>query len=144
MLVIVAGLVVTLYQYAGEIEANGLEESLEYPTWPLIDMAIFAPFFGFAVAYRNRPEIHKRLIIVAFTALLIAPAGRMPVPDSIVPFIWFSPILLGIAYDGLRIRRIHPVYVIGITVLFVSRSRDSLMQTEAWPAFTRWIGSFLM
>jgi hypothetical protein len=29
-------------------------------------------------------------------------------------------------------------------VLFVSSFRDGLMQTDAWPAFTRWLGTLLV
>ena len=142
--VIAVGVFTTLYQYSGRIAESGLEGALEYPTWPLIDMTIFAPFFGFAVAYRNRPAIHKRLMIVATTTLLIAAAGRMPLAFNWVRLVWFSPILLGIAYDLFKRQRVHPVYLIGIGVLFVSSFRDGLMNTTFWPAFTRWIGTFLV
>jgi hypothetical protein len=144
VLVIVVGVFTTMYQYAGRIHEFGLDASLEYPTWPLIDMAIFAPFFGFAVAYRNKPEIHKRLMIVATTTLLIAAAGRMPLPLNWVRLVWFAPILLGVVYDLFKRHRVHPVYLIGLGVLFISSFRDALMSTAAWPAFTRWIGAFLV
>ena len=140
---IVVGIVTTLYQFAGQIELNGLDASLAYPTWPLIDMAIFTPFFGLAVAYRDRPEVHKRLMIVATTTLLIAAAGRMPLAFNWVRVVWFSPILLGVAYDAFKRRRLHPIYVIGLVVLFVSSFRDGLMQTDAWPAFVAWLGASL-
>jgi hypothetical protein len=44
---------------------------------PLGDMVLFAGFFIPAVIYRRRPEIHKRLMLLATTALLFAAAGRM-------------------------------------------------------------------
>lgn len=144
VLVILVGLLTTLYRYAEEIRGSGLEASLEYPTWPLIDMVIFTPFFAAAVAYRNRPAIHKRLMIVATTALLIAAVGRMGLPLPLNLIVWFSPILLGLAYDLLKRRLVHPAYAIGLAVLFVSSFRDGLMQTEAWPAFTRWLGGLLV
>ena len=143
VLVILVGLGTTLFQYAGQIEENGLEASLEYPTWPLIDMAIFAPFFGLAVAWRHRPEVHKRLMIVATTTLLIAAAGRMPLEFNLVRVVWFSPILLGLAYDLLKRHAVHPVYVIGLVVLFVSSFRDGLMATDSWPALMRWLGTLI-
>jgi hypothetical protein len=127
--------------YAGD-SASGLDESLAYPIWPLIDMVIFAPFFGLAVAYRHKPEIHKRLMIVATTTLLIAAAGRMPVPVPLSRVVWFSPILLGLAYDLFKSRPVHPVVVIGLVVLFVSSFRDGLMQTDLWLAFARLLGAF--
>ena len=142
-LVIVVGLVTTLYQFAGRIGAQGLEQSLAYPTWPLIDMAIFTPFFVSAAAFRDRPEIHKRLMIVATTTLLIAAVGRMALPPAIERVVWFSPILLGLAYDLIKRGLVHPVYVIGLIVLFVSSFRDGLMETNVWPAFVRWLGTIV-
>jgi hypothetical protein len=41
------------------------------------DMTLFAVFFGAAVAYRSRPQIHKRLMITATVGLLFAAVGRM-------------------------------------------------------------------
>lgn len=144
VVVIVVGVATTLHQFAGRIEANGLDASLAYPTWPLIDMAIFAPFFALAVAYRRRPEVHKRLMVVATTALLVAAAGRMPLEPTWVRVVWFSPILLGLAYDGFKRHQVHPVYVIGLAVLFASGFRDAVMQTEPWQSFVRWLGAALV
>lgn len=144
VLVIVVGVVTTLNQYAGVIRANGLEQSLAYPIWPLIDMMIFAPFFGLAVALRHKPELHKRLMIVAMTSLLIAPAGRLPVSLSQVYLVWLSPIILAVAYDLIKQRSVHPVYVAGLAILYASSFRPRLMQTEAWPDFARWLGSLLI
>ena len=44
---------------------------------PMLDMLVFAPFFAAAIYYRRKPELHKRLMIVATTSLLIAAVGRM-------------------------------------------------------------------
>jgi hypothetical protein len=143
VIVIAVGVGTTLYQFAGRIEANGLDASLAYPTWPLIDMAIFAPFFALAVAYRRRPEVHKRLMVVATTTLLVAAAGRMPLEFNWVRAVWFSPILLGLAYDAFKCHQVHPVYAIGLTVLFVSSFRDAVMQTDTLLAFVRWLGAAL-
>ena len=40
-------------------------------------MILFAGFFGAAVKYRNKPEIHKRLILAATVALAFAAVARM-------------------------------------------------------------------
>ena len=144
VLVFFVGLATTLYQYAGEIRTNGLEQSLGYPIWPLIDMLIFAPLFGLAVAFRHKPEIHKRLMIVAMTTLLIAPAGRLPLSLWQIYLVWFSPILLGLVCDLLKHRVVHPVYLMGLAVLYLSSYRPRLIRTEVWPEFARWLGSFFI
>jgi hypothetical protein len=44
---------------------------------PLIDMLVFPVLFRVAYRFRNRPETHKRLMVVATTLLLVAAVGRM-------------------------------------------------------------------
>jgi hypothetical protein len=144
VLVIVVGVVTTLYQYAAVIRARGLEASLWFPIWPLIDMLIFAPFFLLAVLLRHKPEIHKRLMIIAMTTLLIAPAGRLGLSITLTQLVWLSPILLGLAYDLFRHRRVHWVYVMGVAVLYASSYRPRLMRTDLWPEFARWLGALLV
>jgi len=144
VLVIVVGVGTTLYQYAAVIRARGLEASLWFPIWPLIDMLIFAPFFLLAVLLRHKPEIHKRLMIVAMTTLLIAPAGRLGLSVVLTQLVWLSPILLGVASDLFRQRRVHWVYVMGVAVLYASSYRPRLMRTDLWPEFARWLGALLV
>ena len=52
---------------------------------PLTDLLGFAPFLVAAWFYRHRPEVHKRLIIVATTVLLIAAVHRIPFFDEHMP-----------------------------------------------------------
>jgi hypothetical protein len=144
VLVIVVGVGATLYQYAGLIRARGLEASLWFPIWPLIDMLLFTPFFLLAVLLRRKPEIHKRLMIVAMTSLLIAPAGRLGLSVMLTQLVWLSPILLGLAYDLFRHRRVHWVYVMGVGILYASSYRPGLMRTDLWPEFARWLGALLV
>jgi hypothetical protein len=98
------------------------------------DMVLFGSFFGAAVWYRSRPEIHKRLMVVATVALLFAAVGRMGVEASPALFelVWLSPVLAGIAYDFVARRRVHPAYVIGLAGLFVGSMRVLLENSEVW------------
>jgi uncharacterized membrane protein YozB (DUF420 family) len=146
VIVILVGLLVTFHRFDTRIDELGLEESLGFLTWPLIDMVIFTPVFALAVVYRGKPEIHKRLMVVATTTLLIAPAGRVMFLGSLLPWpliltVWYSPVLLGLAYDLLKKRLIHPVYVAGLGVLYISSFRDVLMQSDLWVGFARWLGT---
>jgi hypothetical protein len=77
VLVIGAGLLAAFGMFAIRVEAGDLARAQGSLVGPLLDMIVFAPFFAAAVAYRRKPELHKRLMIVATTALLIAAVGRM-------------------------------------------------------------------
>lgn len=88
------------------------------------DIALFAVFFGAAIAYRRRPETHKRLIVLAAVAIILPGASRLV--SALFGFrllmfllVWWSPVLLGIGYDLLTRRRIHPAYLAGIPILFL-------------------------
>src|SRR5262249_20152618 len=48
------------------------------------DMVLFGTFFVASMVYRRKPEIHKRLIVLATTALLFAAVGRMDLKSGLV------------------------------------------------------------
>jgi hypothetical protein len=88
----------------------------------LFDMALFAGFFAAAVAYRRRPETHKRLIVLATVALVLPGAGRLVLAvvglqPLVVLLVWLFPLLIAMSYDVLTRRRIHRAYLIGAPIL---------------------------
>jgi hypothetical protein len=105
-------------------------------------MLVFAPLFAAALYYRRKPELHKRLMIVATTALLIAAVGRIPLPADLrlplVYLLWTSPILVAMAHDFWRQRRVHPVYVLGLVVLVLEGpiSRRIIGASDQWRELT--------
>jgi hypothetical protein len=101
---------------------------------PLGDMVLFAAFFIPAVIYRRQPEIHKRLMLLATTALLFAAAGRMRdrISMPVAVLLWLSPVFLGIAYDKWTRRKVHPVYLVGLVILIIGFARIFLVESEAW------------
>ena len=103
------------------------------------DMVLFGAFFAAAVAYRRRPEVHKRLMIAATVALLFAAVGRMHFIDSIgiKALIWLSPMFVGMAHDWFARRRVHPVYLIGTVGLFVGATRELFAESETWLRIAR-------
>jgi hypothetical protein len=138
VLVIAAGLVATFGMFVLRVRGGEVADAQGRLVGPLLDMLVFAPFFAAAVHYRRRPELHKRLMIVATTALLIAAVGRMPFPADLraplVLLIWTLPILLAMAHDFWRQRRVHPIYVLGLVVLVVEGPvlRGIARRSEWW------------
>jgi hypothetical protein len=99
------------------------------------DMVLFGSLFGAAVAYRRRPEIHKRLMVGATVALLFAAVGRISALDQAIPAllaIWLSPVLIGMAYDWKTRGRPHPAYVVSALWLLVGALRVTLVESEVW------------
>jgi hypothetical protein len=98
------------------------------------DMLLFGACFAAAVVYRNRPEIHKRLMIAATVALLFAAVGRMDFLGSpaLSGLVWLSPLLIGMAHDKITRGRVHPVYVITTIGLFIGGTRVLFERSEVW------------
>ena len=131
------------------VRAGAVAEAQGRLIGPVLDMLVFAPVFAAAVYYRRKPELHKRLMIVATTALLIAAATRIPFAEELrrplVYLVWTLPILLAGAHDFWRHRRIHPIYVGGLVVLVLEGpiSRAALRQVEAVRDATAWLASLV-
>ena len=53
--------------------------------------------------------------------------------------VWLSPLWIAMAYDWLRHRIVHRVYVFGALLLIVLRYRQILRDTEMWENFLRWV-----
>ena len=88
---------------------------------PLFDMVCFTGTFPFAVYWRKRPELHRRLMLVATCALTAAAFGRFP--EHILPGYLFYVgvdvlILLGVVRDLIVNRTVHRVYLF-VLPLFV-------------------------
>lgn len=146
---ILVGLLVTFSQFADRVVAGDFQQAQARLLYPFVDMLVFPAFFGAAIAYRRKPEIHKRWMIVASTYLLVAAVLRMPIigsPRSQAIFIglWIAPIVLAMAHDYIRQRLIHPVYVVGIAALAASGYRDGIRDTGLWRVFTEWLATLFV
>jgi hypothetical protein len=130
-----------------------VEQGEQFLATPLVDMVLFGGFFGAAIVYRRKPEIHKRLIILATVAVMFAAVGRAftnvgfllgdpEAPLGGIParlLLWYSPVLIAMAHDLVTRRRIHPVYVIGVVVMAVAFLRFPYSQTDQWHGIARTI-----
>ncbi len=146
VLVILVGLATAFSQFGSRIGAGKLAEAQGMLFGPFTDMLVFAPFLAAAWIYRRRPEIHKRLITVATTMLLIAAVSRMPpfrdgLTVSDYPLylaVWLSPIYTAMLYDWFKRRIVHPVYLLGMVTLALVRFRTPLRDSETWLSISAW------
>ena len=129
---------------AAERPPGGPAESLLYSAFA--DMVMFSAFFGAAVVYRRKPQLHKRLITVAAATLLIAAVARMTVllgPPLRLPIglaIWSSPILIAMVYDFRNGRIVHLVYVLGLATMVARRlGAPYVVGTPEWTRFATWV-----
>ena len=103
------------------------------------DMLMFAGFLIAAWVWRKRPEAHKRLMILATWSLAVVGYGRLlgrvlERPDNFVVAALFivAPLILVVAWDAIRIRRVHPAWIIGVILYFLRAVRAPFANSELW------------
>ena len=112
-------------------------DPLAFMLVPFTDMVLFTLFVSTAFVKRRDREAHKRLMLLAYVSIITAAIVRIPGLVSFGPLLAFGLSLLfvgmGMAYDRFSQHRIHPVYLWGGALLFVSiPGRLALSGTSAW------------
>jgi hypothetical protein len=152
-LVWILGVIVSIAMSVLNVQSGlwPMEQGERFLAIPLGDMVLFGGFFGAAIVYRRKPEIHKRLIILAAVAVMFAAVGRaftnvgVLLGDSEAPLggvparflLWYAPVLVAMAHDLMTRRRVHPVYLIGVVAMAVALLRLPYSQTEQWHGIAR-------
>lgn len=118
---------------------------------PWSGILFFAVVFAIGVAMVRRPEVHKRLMLLAGISILDAavarwfltflappgPPGPPPVAVTIPPaFVAYLLLVVAIVHDWRSRGRPHAVYVIGGVVLIAVKLLNlPISETHAWHAF---------
>ncbi len=135
VLVLVIGLAVSFVAPVLHVRAGEwtLDRAAGFILLPLVDMVLFAGFFGAAIAYRRVPETHKRLILAATVALAFAAVARMSFRSPLVfLLVWLSPLFAAMAFDVFTRKRVHPVHFVSVAVLAVAFARIFFMDSDGW------------
>lgn len=108
---------------------------------------LFGSFVALGIALRKRPEIHKRLMLLA-TITIIAPAltraavlllGRGAVTDPHIP-VMAALVAVGALYDWRTRGKPHWVLLAGGTLLTVAQlTRRAVGGSEAWGVIGGWL-----
>ncbi len=118
--------------------------AISFSVQGFFDLGLFASFLAAGLWFRGRPDVHKRLMLLATISLLPAALARIPLPG--VSRLVFA-VLLALAFaaaqplhDWLTRRRIHPVGLWGGFVFSASLPlRVVAGRTDAWHAFMGWL-----
>ena len=138
---IVAGVSLAVSGAAAGVAPPGVS-ALSFLAVPLGDMVMFAGFIVAALWNRRNREAHKRLMLLAYVSLLAAPMARLPGVLPLGPFAFYGLALVflavGVAYDLITRRRVHPAYIWGGGLLALSvPGRLMLSETAAWQTLAR-------
>jgi hypothetical protein len=143
--IVVLGVLVSLGQYRRGSGPPGIDP-LSWLAVPLIDMLFFAGLVAAGVAWRGRPQVHKRLMLVATLLFLQAALGRFqPFPPGFLngegmTLVAFAPAFALVAWDLAQRGRVHPATIAGIAALGTEQLlRIAVWETEGWKAVARGI-----
>jgi len=132
-----------------------VRDPLGFYIFPLANITAFAVLIVFACCARFDSAAHRRLIVVASTALMSAPIARWhlngflhtrvfgfsaPVAERLS----YTFILLLVAYDLLATRRVHRATVwAGVFLITFQQSALIVGRTSVWHAFAGWVQSIV-
>jgi hypothetical protein len=133
--VLMLGLAVSFATAAANVRSGRLTlaAAAEFLLFPLVDMALFAGFFGAAIAYRRKPDAHKRLIVAATVSLAYAALSRIISVETLLFLpVWLSPLFVAMAFDLATRRSIHPALWASVAILTLAWARIYIMQSPGW------------
>lgn len=116
---------------------------LQFLAFQLLDLLQFIVLVALAIAWRARPETHKRLMMLA-TLSIIAPAiGRLPLPSLWKFALPMAAVLGCMLFELVQRRRIHPAFLFGgLAFLLDTPARFAIGKTDAWQRFASWLVGF--
>ena len=143
---LMVGLGVTTAVVAAKLGHSPGPPPLIFLTIPLFDIVIFGALIAIGLWQRKRREVHRRLMLLASLSILPAAIARLPI-ESVAkggPLVFFGLtdllIVVVVAYDTVRQRRLHPAFGWGALAVIVSHPlRLMLAGTGAWMRFATWI-----
>ena len=127
------------------IDHDPLYESI----FPFSNVLIFSVLVIAALAYRRRPEIHKRLMLFANIELMPAPLAHLightrwlaspPAAIVMIPISMF--VIAAVARDVLLARRVHPLtWGLALLRLFSGPlEAGPIGSSAAWHQFASWL-----
>jgi len=114
---------------------------------PLSNILVFAVVIFFAFRARSNPAAHKRLVLIASTALMVAAIARWPWAmvhrrTPVAELVSYSFLLMLVAYDLWSTRKLHRGALWAIVFLiFVEQIAPPIGKTVAWHDFAGWVQS---
>jgi hypothetical protein len=141
--IVVSGVAVGVYAVQRDVAAGGGETAVSTLVGICTAMAIFLALVGAGVSLRHRPEVHKRLMLLATLAILWPAWFRLRhyFPNVPRPDFWFalvaadSMFLVCMIRDRIALGRVHPVYLwVGCAIILENLLELLLFDSPPWRA----------
>lgn len=114
---------------------------------PLSNILVFGIVILFAFRARSNPPAHKRLILVATTALMVAAIARWPWAvvhrrTPMAELVSYTFLLMLVAYDLWSTHKLQRATLwAGTFLVLVEQIAPPIGHTAAWHAFASWVQS---
>jgi hypothetical protein len=119
---------------------------LVFLTIPLGDMVVFSVLISLGLSYRQRPALHKRLLLLSSLGILTAAIARIPldvIHNGGLPLYFGLTdlcVLVCLGLDTVKNRRLHPAFGWGFLFIIASQAfRFWLAGTAQWLSFAAWL-----
>jgi hypothetical protein len=151
ILVVILGTTTTFNAAAREVGRHSAEASARVTVLGLetTQMALFAGCVAAGIAMRRRPDYHKRYMLLATACLMPSAFSRIPLnlsfmmSDNVSILVLFNLfVIVCVAIDSLRNRRLHPAFAWGGAMLIAGLTLAFWGATSApWQRFGAWLVS---
>jgi len=120
--------------------AASSEQGLAFTIIPFFTVIVFPVLVGAALFYRRKPDVHKRLMLIATLELVTAGVARIPGAGSLPLFFVLTDtgLLAMLLYDLGSRRRPHPATIwAGLFLIATQIIRTTAGGSAGWIAFAR-------
>jgi hypothetical protein len=118
-------------------------DALTFLVVPVFDIVLFVGFVSAAVLRRKEKEAHKRLMLLAYGAIIPAAVARLPGVLALGPpgfTLSFLPLVGAAVYDYWSRGRVSSIYWWGLPILVLSvPGRLAIAATPMWQAFASFV-----
>ncbi len=118
------------------------ESPADFEAWlfsPLYDMTVFGVLVACAIFFRKRPDVHRRLMLLASLGLMTAPISRFPVLNNLIlpGYLTMDALfLLVLVRDFAVDRKLNRAHMDALPALAVSQA---LMLAVVMPPAHWWV-----
>lgn len=151
--VAVSTIVAGVYVLHRDIAAGGDHIAMSSFLGTVTTSIIFVALVTVGIMYRRRPEVHKRLMLLAMISIIWAAFGRFrhyfpPFEQAMLVFqviVPLSMIVIAMLWEKFTKGRIHPVYfIVGVPLIAETITETLLFDTPVWQSVSRWIAGFFL
>ena len=148
-LMVVIGFSTAIIRATQGVTGPGGPSPLSFLVVPLGDMLVFAILVGAGFYFRRRPDVHKRLMMLATISILAAAVARLPfaiMQSGPIAFFGFTDffILACVVYDLITLRRIHRATALaGLLIVASQPLRLMIGGTQTWLTIATWLTSWV-